>query len=415
MEGVSGHHFSVAEVLIKQHDDDSSPYTIDIVGNRKKEWVSALNKTNNSHNLLPHFDTYFYQYYEKYRPLAEFNGYIAKLGGEYYRAIHSYCKLNQLVIVLYPTINWEHANALTYALTKVSGVFPQVPVIHCVCLMASPGDSQHSDQRTIRHWLNSKFSINNLLRQKSVMLFASDAETAQRYQELLSLPKPLPIHPCLLGDWKEQCNTASKPVAGRNKALKITLYCGDAKPSKGFLELPAILKQLLLDLRKNVEIWIQYTVTGHDSRITAASNKLDEIASVDSRVRIHKGYWQDATLHENLRGTDYFVFSYDLNTYAHKTSGLLWLAAWHHLTIVCFGHSWLTREAARLDVTTLITSPDKIAATIDNHQLKPITMYPVDNSNAQSQVYRKQLYRPFTDWFADITTKSAKELSSINA
>src|SRR3546814_12812151 len=58
----------------------------------------------------------------------------------------------------------------------------------------------------------------------------------------------------------------------------------------------------------------------------------------------------DEHLHEALAASSVFYMNYDAEPYAHKTSGLLWLAAWYRLPVAVPPGTWLEREARRLGV-----------------------------------------------------------------
>src|SRR3546814_18797323 len=75
---------------------------------------------------------------------------------------------------------------------------------------------------------------------------------------------------------------------------------------------------------------------------------LQAMAGAEPRIDLHDGYWGDEQLHEWLSMASALCLDYDARAYSHKTSGLLWLAAWHGLPVRVPAGSWLDREARRI-------------------------------------------------------------------
>ena len=73
--------------------------------------------------------------------------------------------------------------------------------------------------------------------------------------------------------------------------------------------------------------------------------------------------WADEKLHQLLSGADVLYLDYDANAYRHKTSGLLWLAAWHRLAVVVPKGSWLEREAMRLGTSYSTIEGNRVGST----------------------------------------------------
>jgi hypothetical protein len=48
--------------------------------------------------------------------------------------------------------------------------------------------------------------------------------------------------------------------------------------------------------------------------------------------------------------SDAIVLNYDDIVYQYQSSGVLWLAAFFDLTVFSLSHTWMSREALRLDV-----------------------------------------------------------------
>src|SRR3546814_3141342 len=69
-----------------------------------------------------------------------------------------------------------------------------------------------------------------LARLPGVELHASCGEYAAAYAALLDHARPLPVHPCFLGDWRKR--PARRTGGGEDRIL---LYVGEVKQEKGFL------------------------------------------------------------------------------------------------------------------------------------------------------------------------------------
>src|SRR3546814_18598958 len=78
--------------------------------------------------------------------------------------------------------------------------------------------------------------------------------------------------------------------------------------------------------------------------------------------------------------------NYDAEAYAHKTSGLLWLAAWYRLPVAVPPGTWLEREARRLGVPLI---PQGKALTPANA---------VVQARAFDKRYFQTVFTPFHDW-----------------
>src|SRR3546814_10669716 len=72
------------------------------------------------------------------------------------------------------------------------------------------------------------------------------------------------------------------------------------------------------------------------------------MAGSEPRIDLHDGYWGDEQLHEWLSMASALCLDYDVRAYSHKTSGLLWLAAWHGLAVRVPAGSWPDREGRPL-------------------------------------------------------------------
>src|SRR5690606_28363968 len=101
---------------------------------------------------------------------------------------------------------------------------------------------------------------------------------------------------------------------------------------------------------------------------------------------LHEGRWSDARLHDELARASVVCLDYDPDAYAYKTSGLLWLAAWHRVPARLPEGTWLGREGRRLGVPLIPSGglPDPARARVDR--------------NAEDPGYRQAIFTPFGAW-----------------
>src|SRR3546814_11688611 len=89
--------------------------------------------------------------------------------------------------------------------------------------------------------------------------------------------------------------------------------------------------------------------------------------------------------------------NYDAEAYAHKTSGLLWLAAWYRLPVAVPPGTWLEREARRLGVPLI-------------PQGKALTPA---NAVVQARAFGKRsfqtVFTPFHDWLETLEPPQNRE------
>ncbi|GAB3343664.1 glycosyltransferase [Marilutibacter aestuarii] len=246
--------------------------------------------------------------------------------------------------ILYHTLSWEHAAALSLALHALGPRGDRLQ--HIALLMYSPGVDCEGRSLDAGKAMNFRLAFDALRGAGDVRLYASCGEYSEAYRHLLGLPSPLDIHPCFLGNW----DLPSARV--RNARERVILYLGEVKQDKGALELPDRLRRELAASRGKRQFLLQFSSVRTDAARQLLS-ELHDIARGRDDVRIHEGFWSDEQLVEVLSGSGVLRLDYDAPAYAHKTSGLLWLAAWHRLDVTVPAGSWLEREALRLGMNIL--------------------------------------------------------------
>ncbi|MFO7974175.1 MAG: hypothetical protein R6V12_06030 [Candidatus Hydrogenedentota bacterium] len=138
------------------------------------------------------------------------------------------------------------------------------------------------------------------------------------------------------------------------------------------------------------ELLIQFVrsqkVGGRAEQVIAS---LQAVADGDQRVRIHDDFWDDSALTRELAESQRLFLDYDADAYRNKTSGLLWLAAWHRLQVVLPRDTWLEREAIRLGIDWI--ARDRKGAVTAASPTRPTVDAP----------YHTALFQPFLTWIAE--------------
>lgn len=329
----------------------------------------------------PLFETDFYQVINKSGGVAEHWPWIHRLCVAYQRAMKSALDAwpKDTVRVIHHTLSWEHAQALALAIRLIGPAGERLQ--HLALLMYSPG--LDFEGRIYEHdrALNFRLAFASLDKLPNVELHASCSEYATAYAGLLGRAAPLPLHPCFLGDWHTPPPVRSPARKGHERVI---LHLGEVKAQKGFLRLPALLRRALAASPATRHFVIQFVEVRNDAgrRVLA---ELEGIAAGHDNVSVHHGFWTDERLQKELAACDALCLDYDANAYAHKTSGLLWLAAWYRILVVVPRQGWLGREARRLGLPVL-DGPEDMAGGLSVP------------SGRGDQDYRRQLFTPFGPW-----------------
>lgn len=330
--------------------------------------------------ITPTFSINFYQIIGKGGGVADHWDWIYHLATEYLLALEQVLGRwpGERVRLLYHTMSWEHATALSLAIGLLGDRRNWLQ--HLVFLMYSPGVDEAGKVYDVRRRLNFRLAFASLATQQGVDLHAGCSEYAAAYAALLGQAKPLPIHPCFLGDWHV------RPECDRSELSdRILLYVGEIKQEKGFLSLPRVVEDLARRAPGQARLIIQFV----NVRNEAGKQVLDALAELATRypqVELHHGFWSDEQLHDAMATTGAFHMNYDAAAYAHKTSGLLWLAAWHQLPVAVPPGTWLEREARRLGLPVI---PPGAALSPANA---------VVDLGAFDESYFRTLFMPFWNW-----------------
>ncbi|MGY0797591.1 glycosyltransferase [Lysobacter sp. A286] len=330
--------------------------------------------------VKPVFSVEYYQLIHKPGGIADHWTWVQALARQYRDALAGILQAwpDEVIRVIHHTLSWEHASALSIAIRLLGARGDRVQ--HLLLLMYSPGIDQTGRTYDEDRRLNYRLAFHSLDTLPNVNMYAGCSEYAHAYADLLGQVSPLPVHPCFIGDWSVPPDNRPAPREGHER---IVLYVGEIKREKGFLALPDTLRRLLQGAPATRRFVVQFVNARNDAsrRVLAA---IEHIAAEHANVELHHGFWSDEQLHQQLASCDVLHLTYDAEAYAHKTSGLLWLAAWYGIPVVVPAQGWLQREARRLGLASLTDASATSAG--------PVHHAAVDDS------YRRMLFTPFWTW-----------------
>lgn len=333
--------------------------------------------------VAPLFDHDFYALAGKVGGISEHWDWIHALARGYEAALERVLARwpNQPVRLLYHTLSWEHASALALALREVGerGAALQ----HVALLMYSPGVDEDGGITDLPRRLNFRLAFGALVQAGNVVMQAGCREYSRAYRHLLGLDQDLPLHPCFIADW-----SLPRVAPAPSREQVVLLYLGEIKQDKGFLELPARLRRELAAAGPARRFVLQFAAI----RTEAARAVVDELrvlAAGDARVEIHEGFLPQPQLDALLASASVLHLDYDARAYAHKSSGLLWLAAWHGLAVTLPAGTWLEREAKRLGVAIIAPGASSAAGAV---AARP----------RRDEDYFRAIFTPLRDWLAGL-------------
>ena len=352
MMEAGGHHAALLETLIHS---ESGGAKVCVLTHKQLDDDLETKAKNNGIQVNRFFSTNFYQHYEDSLDLnlSGMQYYIRQLAWEYACAIKYAAQgsANHKVVCFYPCLNWEHANAVSLALTMSD---ERQQYTHKVCCMFKPLKINHQSE-----WLY-KYSFGQLAKHSGVELFASDWETREYYKDLGITIQG--IHPCYLLPW----SSLNKQKTASSETPHLLLYMGDAKENKGFLRLPEVITKAIAKFNGKVKLTVQYTLAWDYPELAAVIYTLKRLEkNYPAQVQIYTRFWSKDELQSLITSLSGVVCTYDSQTYQNKSSGLAWLCGYYNLPIIFMSQQpfWMHREIERLGITyyhSLTDFTDKI-------------------------------------------------------
>ncbi len=398
--GISqGHHAGFAEMVA-----DSCPAQIQAryVSHRSLDQGMTERLQRSGIAVSKVFSQDFYSHYHESAFTEALNRYILTLAKEYIAVFRQLTATAKPHLLLYHTLNWEHANALSLALQTTVG--QQSDLQHSVLLMFNPGINHRGETTDARLRLNFQRALKKLQPMSQVKIYASCSEYAHAYAQLLDSNAGIEVHPNLFGMHTPD-EQKSERLGNDLTRSRILLYLGDAKADKGFQRLPQQIRRLQKLCGTDAHIIIQYcrTPDWERSGLLNTEQELEALVKTDARLELHIGFWSHTELNTQLQTAALMILDYEPDIYAEKTSGLLWLAAHYSLPIIAPKHTWATREAKRLGLAvTDWAAGDTLELLQRRLQLS--------TQKAPDQRYKQKISQPFWDWI-ETTTKVIKRVS----
>lgn len=334
MMEAGGHHAALLETLCKT---DKEGVKLTVFSHVQLDNVLADKASSAEIEIHRHFKTNFYQHYENNLTLKieGLQQYIRHLAAEYLSAFSFIAEQHpqQETICFYPCLNWEHASALSLAITFIQN---EQILLHKVCCMFTP--SERDELSSFYYGL----AFRKLTKHSNVELYATDWETREYYSSLNIQMNG--FHPCYLLHWQkndsERLEHKSPP--------HFLLYMGDAKENKGFVQLPELVESYITKYDGNVKLTIQFTLAWDYPELASTVSKLVLLNNKYEQLNLHQHFWTTTELIAVFEELSGFVCTYNSLTYMNKSSGLTWLAVYFNLHVVVSESCWITRELERL-------------------------------------------------------------------
>jgi hypothetical protein len=395
----SGHHFSSAELLLERlsHVAKKSPLTIlGGVG----EWKEKLSSKKYADlTIKEHFCSNFYHFYSGIESLVRINSYVSKLSVEYEKAILQEIAIeNAPRLFLSHTLDWEHLIALSYAIKAVQQKTPSKSLKFISCMMYSMGTDHLGNIIDRKKYLVSRTALRLARSVSGLYVYASHFELMQAINQVENRFREVKCSPSFIADW----NATNKSNKKTNRSKNILLYAGDAKEIKGFHLLPDLIKSILGNLKKGINLVIQFTCAEQThSNLGSAAAQLVLLAQRNPQITLITEYMSDDKLASLLSDTDMFLFNYSAQHYENTSSGFLWHLVWHGVPFVTFDHSWITREAERLGANFCVIEKNKFGEFIHSLNTNP-PIQPCVPSIEDSQLgYRHTLFQEPIEWLSN--------------
>jgi len=379
-----GHHAALLNALLSTERKNTFDITVYSSLHIARE-LSELACHQNL-NVKPWFTSNFYQHFDDNASLRgeAINTFIRGLASEYKTVITdllNHLDINDKIVFWYPCVNWEHASALSLALSRLikTKSYNDHSCKHKVCSMFM---SQQPENQLTNLPFETAFKRLNQF--KNVEVYASDLELKD-YLEKLNI-EVCGIHPCYLLPWPkfDKAKKDSNCQSGDSKTY--LLYMGDAKENKGYMLLPALIERLSTVQSDNVRLIVQYTMTWPTPKLAEIEEKLIQLDKQIENLEVHREFWSVDELVFNLKVIDLIFCTYDPPAYQHKSSGLAWIACYFQIPVVLRGECWLTREFTRL------YHPFEVSSTLSySTQL-------LDKNFSQTTEYRSLLFQEPLDW-----------------
>lgn len=383
---LGGHHAATVAALHSQFIV-SNDWHFEIWGHKSCDSKVFERLNSATTDLVPHFTTQFYQYFKQALSLSQLQDYLLPLALEYHSAlVQSAGNSNDQDVMFWcHTLDWHHAYALSLALSIFSQKAPERA--HPNILVGLMYRQSNDESRHFHRDLVVPFCYQQLAKHPGVSFYAADHEIQQDYTTWLS--KPVGIQPCLLiGNSVEPSNE------WQNRPTSVILFAGDAKPNKGFTELPKLAEQWVSQC-PDIEFVVQYTINNGNPVLLETEEKLFELRDQISNLKIINNFVDHQTLQQLFQQARGIVFNYHEADYQQQSSGLLWLAVYNQLNVLCLTDTWQQREAERLDYSVITLDEQQLDRTVWSQLVSERISH---NPRVEPNAYFESLFTDVPTW-----------------
>ncbi|WP_112478440.1 hypothetical protein [Vibrio variabilis] len=397
LKELSGHHPASIEAIVNALDvslDALNHPRISVYCHKEISTSYVEQKRQQGVEVNAHFSTEYYQYFYQSPTRQQLIHYTLNLASEYYQAILKAVENKDAgsTVIWCHTLGWQHAQALYLALSNAHQTVSTSklrPYRVIVGLMYHPlSRLPKLEPEVITRKMHHELALKRLSSLSSVQLLAADFEIQDYYQRLLK--RPIDIQPCLLlgqeSKLQRQCWQHSK-----NQVL---LFTGDAKPDKGFTQLPDLIRSVVPNCPEQQFI-VQYTLTNQSSSLASIESQLKQLSNTYSNLTLVDRFLEHQELMTLFQTSETIVLNYDSETYQYQSSGVLWLAAFFDLKVITLTKNWLEREAKRLiSEVTYCEKKTEIVTSIT----KKLSLYKNEKKFGNTGHYKKFLFAPLNSW-----------------
>jgi glycosyltransferase involved in cell wall biosynthesis len=417
LRSASGHHPAALHALLQ---GPQGPRGTLVYAHRDADPAIKPRQALPGLRLKRHFSLYLYEPGLLERPMSAALVDIRTLAEEYAQVVQAAQAAGArrgkapASLIVHHTADWLQVAAIGYMLQRHPTQDARSPR-HLIFLTFAPGVSHAGQVHSPRRLLNWRVALASLKGRQDVSLFTSCEELRHTYATFCGLGSRIAVHPVFHFDAPAWASAAQ--LRRRHKTRPLLLYVGDAKQAKGFLTLPRLAQALLSSTPLHLAVQFGLESGLRSAALDAAAQALEQLAAAHPRrLRLVRGYVDEAEMKTLMLGSSGIVFNYSAERYADQTSGVLWQAAAARLPGWFVGESWLTREARHLlpslavaaDEAALVRSLQAFAcAGAEQGARGALTAHaPTEGPETHARLraceantaYRQQLFRPMSEF-----------------
>lgn len=391
------HHFgfidSLMESLLPRRLETSGVTTV-FFGHRllPEELVDRMRDT--SIEAIPCFHTDFYAPYSAGFVEVHRSGYVEALKSELVLCFQQILKRGfARTVCVYHSMDWIHISALMGALSELDPA-DRARLRHEVILLFDLGLSKTLEVHDHDRHSNYKAVIDECADAPDINLHPTCDRQRRSLQNLLhrhagssaAVLCQQTIAPFFLGIWSGSGFLHSSSPSRR--VSRVLAFCGEPRQDKGFDRLPQTIRGLMRRFGRDLQVTIQVSRSLNElpyslrsaGQFVAQSGKRHGVRVIESRL-------SNGALRELMLEHDLVILNYNPNAYRHKTSGILWLAAFLGASLAVPADTWLEEEAMNLGLPYFVLSDDAPNA-------EPVI-------TPTQETYAREVFASFEQWLEE--------------